>query len=384
MRKNLPQFQICGRSSRSMTHYKKFTVEQFLTDQAFRQWVHAPNPGLTAQWQDWLEQHPEKAPDIEKARLLLTVIDEKYKHTLSEHTIEQDINEIVQRAKSGRSRRALKWWNKTVLWRLAAVVVISCGIAWLYYTNHRVGSGADAILAASTLDGEMMVKTNNANEEMTVLLSDNSVATLMKGSSITYPARFSGGERKVFLSGEAFFDITKNPAKPFLVFANETVTKVLGTSFRVKAFEQDPEVLVLVKTGRVSVYAQKEYELLTSKTDREVAGVILNPNQQVVFRKKDSRLEKGIVSNPGMLAVSADQKELIFDDKPVTEVLQALENIYGIVIVYDAESLSACVISAQFNEENLKERMSAICQAIGATYEMLDGQIIVNSKGCNT
>jgi transmembrane sensor len=366
-----------------MKHYNQFTVEQFVADHSFRQWVQSPNPEMAAQWQDWLKANPEKKNDIEKARTLLLAFDQKYHDTLTDHVIELEIEELVRIATNGRSHHYSKTARISRFWRLAAILVIGCGMGWLYFTYHNTGLRADAGIAALPDQSDMLVKINNTSEEMTVLLSDNSVATLMQGSRITYPAQFTGNERKVFLNGEAFFDITKNPSKPFLVFANETVTKVLGTSFRVKAFEADSEVMVLVKTGRVSVYSQKEFELLNSKSDREVAGVILNPNQQVVFRKKDSRLEKGIVANPGMLAAASDQKELIFDDQPVTDVLQTLENIYGIVIVYDAESLSSCVINAQFNEETLKQRMSAICQAIGASYEMIDGQIIVNSKGCH-
>lgn len=218
---------------------------------------------------------------------------------------------------------------------------------------------------------------------MTILLSDGSVATLQKGSTLKFPDKFSGETRNVFLTGEAFFDVTKNPTKPFLVFANETVTKVLGTSFRIKAPDGANTVMVFVKTGKVSVYPKKEYETLSDQDDREVSGVILHPNQQVVFNKKENRLEKGIVANPDLLSESAVNQELIFDDQPVTDVLRTLEKMYGITIVFDEETLSKCPISTIFKEENLKQRMNAICQAIGATYEVVDGQIILNSKGCS-
>jgi transmembrane sensor len=365
-----------------MTDYQKFKIEQFASDAFFREWVLAPTPASESFWEEWIEANPDKQSDVRQARILVLAFDEKYKDNLSEETVAHEIEELVRLAEDR------KWRNQPnatrfVAWRIAAIFIVFCGLGWLYYTNNSRVAIIGSKQQEESASEPMLVKVNNTDKEMTVLLSDNSVATLMKGSSLTYPSRFSKEERKVYLNGEAFFDITKNPSKPFLVFANETVTKVLGTSFRVKAFEKDPEVIVVVKTGRVSVYPQKEYEQLANDRDHEVSGVVLTPNQQVVFRKKENRLEKGIVANPGMLAVSADQKELIFDDRPVSEILHSLENIYGIVIVFDDESLSACVISTQFNEENLKQRMSVICQAIGATYEMIDGQIIVNSKGCS-
>ncbi len=62
--------------------------------------------------------------------------------------------------------------------------------------------------------------------------------------------------RDVYLSGEAFFEVTKNPDRPFRVFANEIVTKVLGTSFTVRSFENDTTIQVIVRTGKVTVYSQ--------------------------------------------------------------------------------------------------------------------------------
>ena len=368
-----------------MKEYKRFNVEQFATDEFFRQWVMNPNPETHTFWNHWMQQNPEKKNQIKQAKILIRTLNDRYKNHLPEELVEYDMNELVRLAEASKLTRKEKTALPTrfFAWRIAAIVVAVAGLGWLYYAgkvSRQPGSKRFVSIAAEPL----MIKVNDSDKEMTVLLSDNSVATLMKGSKLTYPSRFSGEERKVFLSGEAFFDITKDPKRPFLVFANETVTKVLGTSFRVRAFEQDPEVMVVVKTGKVSVYPQEEYELLNRQSDRAIKGVILSPNQQVVFRKKDNRLEKGIVANPAMLSVSTDQKELVFDEKPVADVLHSLEDIYGIVIVFDAESLSSCVITTQFNEENLKQRMSVICQAIGATYEMIDGQIIVNSKGCSS
>lgn len=369
-----------------MKEYKKFNVEQFAADAFFREWVINPDVQKESFWKSWIQENPEKQSQIKQAKILVRTLNDRYRTDLSDETIDYDISELVRLAESSVQGKddKLNTYNRFILWRVAAIFVVLSGLGWLYYLNHVEKLESRKKQFVLTNSEHLLIKVNNSDTEMTVLLSDNSVATLMKGSKLTYPSRFSGDERKVILSGEAFFDIAKDPKRPFLVFANETVTKVLGTSFRVKAFEQDSDVMVVVKTGRVSVYPQDEYELLSGQSDREIKGVILSPNQQVVFRKKDNRLEKGIVANPGMLSVAADQKELIFDDKPVSEVLHSLESIYGIVIVFDAESLSSCVISTQFDEENLKQRMSVICQAIGATYEMIDGQIIVNSKGCSS
>ena len=141
--------------------------------------------------------------------------------------------------------------------------------------------------------------------------------------------------------------------------------------------------MVIVKTGQVSVYPKTDFEKLEAKPDKQVSVIVLSPNQQAVFNRKEHRLEKGNVVNRQLLSELSAQKELIFDDKPVSQVFKKLQEIYGIVIVYDAEIISNCIITTQFSDENLKQRMNAICQAIGASYEMVDGRIVISSKGCS-
>lgn len=365
-----------------MINYRTHSVEDLATDEMFRRWVYDPTPEIASFWRLWIKENPDKEPVIYRAKELVLAVQEMYKDDLSDDQIGFEAEEIARIAEARKDitiHRTLFW---PALWKLAAILALVSGLALLYYNSRTKIKTAAAVAQAEIKMPEMQVRVNNSMQEMTVLLSDNSVATLSKGSSITFPKVFSPTERRVFLKGEAFFDVTKNPERPFLVYTNETVTKVLGTSFRVKAFEEDNTVLVVVKTGRVSVYPKKEYETISGKKSPETSGVVLDPNQQAVFIRKENRLEKGLVSQPKLLSESIVQKDQVFDDKPVTEVLQALEKMYGIVIVYNPEILANCAISAQFNDENLKQRMSAICQAIGASYDIIDGQIVLSSKGC--
>ncbi|MCF2446452.1 FecR domain-containing protein [Dyadobacter sp. CY345] len=358
-----------------MIDYSKYTVEEFATDEHFRQWILDPSEETVVFWDNWIKQNPDKQSTINQAIELLLTVYERYKDDLTDEQVEQDISLLVELAEAQIGNSRLSIFINPLL-KIAAVLVLISGLSWFFYSQNLRDKNV------AMVNVEMITKTNHADNEMTVLLSDGSVATLMKGGSLRFPNKFEGESRKVYLKGEAFFDVAKNPAKPFLVFANETVTKVLGTSFLIKAVDTESTVMVVVKTGKVSVYPEKDYATLSEKNDREVAGVILSPNQQVVFNRKDSRLEKGIVENPDMLILSTTSQELVFDDQPVAEVLRTLGEMYGIEIVFDKETLAGCPISTIFKEETLKQRMNAICQAIGATYEVVDGQIIINSKGC--
>ena len=113
-----------------------------------------------------------------------------------------------------------------------------------------------------------------------VTLQDGSIVTLEPGSEVRYTQKFMN-HREIFLSGDAFFEVTKDPNHPFFVYANEITTKVLGTSFRVKAKQGEKEIVVAVKTGKVSVFAKSIDDVL-NKNGQEIT---LTPNQQVIYKR---------------------------------------------------------------------------------------------------
>jgi ferric-dicitrate binding protein FerR (iron transport regulator) len=361
-----------------MSLHRILTVEELATDESFRSWVIAPTPELDRYWHQWLQENLDRAGIAARARELVLAVHDIYKDDLSDEMLRREIAEITRIADERKTERGIPFYQRAA-WRAAAILLLTGGLGWLYYTNtERTQLTSKPMQNIAVSDWDMVVKKNTTESDMTVLLGDNSVVTLAKGSRIIYPGLFASNERRVYLVGEAFFDISKNPAQPFLVITNETVTKVLGTSFRIKAFEGDNTEMVAVKTGRVSVFPKNEYERASKPS-----GVVLNPNQQVVYNRRDNKLEKAVTANPVLLAESTVQKEQVFDDKPVGEAFDALAKAYGISITYNAETLSNCVISAQFGDENLKQRLNAICQAIGAGYDMENGRVVISSKGCN-
>jgi transmembrane sensor len=190
-----------------------------------------------------------------------------------------------------------------------------------------------------------------------------------------------GNTREIFLSGEAFFEVTKNPKKPFLVFANGLVTKVLGTSFSVRAYDKDKEVTVEVKSGKVSVFAQSDANSKEKATNRELAGVVLTPNQKIVYAREEVRMAKLLVEAPIIIAPEKVKTVFEFEDTPVSEILRSLEKAYSIDIVFE-ELLSNCPLTASLTDLQLFDKLNIICKGVEARYEILDGQIVIYSKGC--
>jgi hypothetical protein len=190
--------------------------------------------------------------------------------------------------------------------------------------------------------------------------------------------------REVFLSGEAFFTVTKDRKHPFVVYSNELVTKVLGTSFLVKAFKNAKQVEVCVKTGKVSVFPRTDTEVCEGIAKPELSGTIITPNQKILFSREQTLMHKELVESPEILESATMPDPLSkFQDMPVSRLFDNIKATYGIDIVYDNRSFGECLLTASFTTENLYEKMDLICKGIEASFEVIDGRIIVSGRGCH-
>ncbi|WP_022825924.1 FecR family protein [Hymenobacter norwichensis] len=265
------------------------------------------------------------------------------------------------------------WKTAPVKW-IAALLVLGVALRLLLPATKLPDflAGTQAPTSAWTL------RTNQTQQIQHFALPDNSQITLHPGSSLRYQTAFMGPKREVYLQGEAFFNVSKNKRRPFLVLTKQVVTTVLGTSFRVKAYAGSQEASVAVREGKVAVQARKDAQLDATPTHPAASGVLLLPNEQVVYSTTSRRLKKQLVTKPALLLPQSFE----FEERPVAEVLTALEKAYGVDIVYDASKLAGCTVSISFTNESLFEKLGLLCKSLGATYTLADAQIKFNSKGC--
>lgn len=221
---------------------------------------------------------------------------------------------------------------------------------------------------------------NDGNTKRHITLVDGSTITLQPKSEIIVRKHFNRRWREVELKGEAFFHVKRDPSRPFFVYAGEVVTKVLGTSFIVRAYENDKDVTVAVKTGRVSVYANRRHK--TSKDRFMEPEVILTPNQQVVYHREKEVVSKDLVAKPEIILPNSNLFRMKFENAQVSEIFEVLEENYGIEIRYDKELLKNCRLTTSMSDEGLYERIEVICKAIGASYSRNEGIITIKSNGC--
>jgi ferric-dicitrate binding protein FerR (iron transport regulator) len=152
--------------------------------------------------------------------------------------------------------------------------------------------------------------------EYKVTLADGSKVWLNAGSSLRYPAVFTGNDRPVTITGEGYFEVAENKAKPFRVFANGTELKVLGTKFNVKAYEQDKQVTATLVTGAVAI--QHGNTLKNIKPNQQ--AIVLGDNINIKTNSKEE-MEQVLAWKNGLINLEGES---------VASILQQIQRWYNV------------------------------------------------------
>ncbi len=352
-----------------MQHSSDFTVEYLLQNESFLNYYFRKNEADIFEWEEWSEDHTDRLKLVSQAFAALDQLSLKWSET------EIKANYLELSTDIGSQSPTLSFISYR--WLAAASVALLLGVSmWWYGSNKNIHSPYNQLVTQSK--SPLIEVKNNDKKPFLVLLSDGSSVMLQTNSRLSYPQKFGGDTREVYLEGEALFEIAKNAEKPFLVYANELVTKVLGTSFIVKAYPEQSNVEVLVKTGKVSVYRLVEAKAKKITESKELDGVVITPNQQIVFGRESTEFKKSIVALPQ----AVQNQNFEFKNESVANVLKNIQQAYSITIIYDENILTNCPLTASLSDEPLYGKLDLICRAIGADYQVIDGQIVINSKGC--
>ena len=368
-----------------MQDYRNIQPEELAVDRSFRLWKLSNDPAAGNFWINWLSENPDKQDLIDKAAHLLDTVFHAF-----DAVSDEEVSEEISRLSDSLEQREEKMYPKRLLfrpewYRIAASILVILGIGWWASNKYAPAKENNPLYSQiiSQIKDPLLKATNETDHPKLVSLHDGSTVLLQPKSSISYPQSFNGEKREVFLDGEAFFEVAKNPEQPFYVYANNLVTKVLGTSFIISAFDTDKDVKVVVKTGKVSVFALTGENMETQQADNKLGGMILTPNQQIVFSPENLRLTRSLIADPALLELPIQKQSFNFKATPIKDVFVALEQSYGVKILFDAEIMKNCYLTASLSDEPLFEKVDLICRTINARYEQLDASIIIYSKGCS-
>lgn len=241
----------------------------------------------------------------------------------------------------------------TQFMRIAAMLIIVLGASWFIYDSYY----------SSNI--ETVASTQKTIEQT---LPDGSLITLNKNSIIIYPDKFEGNERKVELKGEAHFNITPNPNKPFIIKASEIEIIVLGTSFNINANDNVDSIVVSVDTGIVRIISAIRKETLE-------AGTI------GVYYKKTQVLTKIESDNMDVQNFWRTQN-LSFNATPLSEAIETINSTYLTEISLSDPLIGNCKITVSFENEPVEDILEIIATTLRLELSKTNNGYVLTGKGC--
>lgn len=282
------------------------------------------------------------------------------------------------------------WTNR--LWKsyslyvgIAAALLLS--LSYLYFfSKEKSGRIMEAESIVIHAAGHKLITiTNEAKSSKKVILEDKSIVVLSPGSRIVYPDQFANDKREVQLMGDAYFEVTKNPLKPFCVYSGKLTTRVLGTSFRIKTNTGDKALEVEVVTGKVSVFENKDAfarKDISRFAHNPNNGVVLTPNQKVTYFAESGHLMTSLVEKPLAIAGTAVASGMVFNNEIMSNIIAQLQSEFGIEIVLDNDHLEKCTFTGDVSDMSLYDKLDLICKSNSATYEVRGTRILISGEGC--
>jgi len=256
-----------------------------------------------------------------------------------------------------------KWYTAAAA---AAVVFALSAVAVLYTQKAK-----DQHLVETTVnDVHLFNVANNTGHIYKVTLPDSSAVWLSPSAKISYPNAFAANSRMVSISGECFFEVTKNPQRPFIISSRSIVTKVWGTSFLVRDNDQSNVADVSVLTGKVSVSA-KGSAITTRLTKDEV---MIYPHQKAVYLNDKHTLTAQAVEEKSTVK-QYQRTRLVFDNKPLKDIIPVLDSSFNVDIKVASEKLNHYILNADFEGFNLPDVLDALKKSLNVDYAIVNNHI---------
>ena len=397
--------------------YLKFSAEDFAQDTSFINWV---NKGISQkEWENFIRENPTLAKDIHSARRIVSALHFNKKDIPDNEVYEIYKNIDTFHTSHYQTERTFSF-RKVLKYAAIFVLILSIGAAIpiIYFAGHAekyiemAGSPSNSNDAKLILSGgeeillkekETQLQFNAAGNQIkidrdsiinytkktdqnamaqvvipfgkrsNILLSDGTKVWLNAGSRLIFPQKFSGKNRKVFLKGEAYFDVFKNKEIPFVVSSENMNVTVHGTQFNVRNNDADKEIEVVLVEGAVSLKENGALNFLGKEIN-------LIPNQKAVYNKSDKTTS---VESKVDVAYYISWKEglLEFNRESIMNVFNRLSRFYNVSFVTESNIELNRKISGKLDlKESLEEVLKVVSDAASVTFRIEKDKVFVTNK----
>lgn len=392
--------------------------QKFIENPLFTEWVFRPDNENIRYWEKYLLEHPEEESQI--LELKARLIELKYSNESLSSTEKIEIAEhVVDRIELDDEHQKRRSIVLSLL-KYAAVAIIFTVIGglvvYLKSDNESVykqmaeqivripAEGKGPVLITASGDNLNLKKTNSSvdytktgkvvlnndsvlqtiiddskamnqliipyGNQSKLTLADNTVVWLNAGSRLVYPTAFKGKTREVLLFGEAYFEVAKNPEKPFIVKTSDAQIKVLGTQFNVSAYAEDKVIQTVLKEGSV--------EFISNDAGFFDEPIVMKPNQMVSFVKTNK--ETSVSSVDANYYTLWTKGLLSFDEVDFDKILKKVERYYNISVDFSETSLRTMRISGKLDLKGTREEVLEYLEKVSSTRikKLNENQYLVN------
>ena len=328
---------------------------------------------LTAEERAVMEAAMAADPELAVQRRLLLAFwqqheDEQDQNRITQQAFARLVDNIKQTDPEYKPRRSFPWL------KVAALVLLLAGSAYLLtlYFQHRQAPAPQPLAS----------KHNNKGYRSRIMLTDGSVVWLNADSELKYPESFEGStERKVFLTGEAFFEVAPDAHRPFFISTSKMNIRVLGTSFNVKSYPDDVKHETTLVSGAIEVVLK----------DRPDAKIRLKPNEKLVIPNTSPDTITGslqpalMISKPtyfpdqdsAMIETAWKEDRLIFRSERFEDLALQMERWYNVEIEFRDKDLADLRFTGIFRNEKLETALQALQLTEPFKYKIDNGHVVI-------
>lgn len=281
--------------------------------------------------------------------------------------------EAALQSAAAPARRKPRYW-----WAAAAVLLLATAAGGMWWHHHMAASTA--------LAARQHHITAPLGSTLKAVLPDGSTIWLNAGSKLSYDDSFAVSSRNVTVSGEVFFDVTKDDNKPFTVHSENLAIQVLGTSFNIRAYGDDKKAEVAVITGKVQVMMcnspEKKVVLLPREKlvlslDKVAAPKHGDSIQHATFRVQELADSK----DPDVVMETAwCNHKLAFMNETFEEVARKMERQFNVNIVFEDDQLKKEILSGVFEKEDINKALQLLQMTTGFHYRITHQQVYLSKK----
>jgi len=339
--------------------YSDYQLSDFLKDEFFIKWVKNNDAHVNDFWKKWIATNPEKLLIIQEAKDIAQSIEYKETHTLPSEAYVDMYEKILKESDARFYRKSTSYAFKIAA-SLLLITVFSF-VIWVSIISTKEEKTPQAV-------GLVINKSTLPGQKLTFKLPDGTLVKLNAASTLQFSQPADSSRRDVYLDGEAFFDVTKDLTRPFIVKTNETSTTALGTSFNINAYSIEDNHKISLLTGRVLVKKTSENHLKESE--------ILLPGDQVIYNRDNNSFQK--VHFDLEREVAWSKGVIVFKDTDFENVMLTLGRWYGVQFEVINESKKAKdKFSGVFENESLERVLEVLSYSGGFSFKLKDDDVVI-------